>query len=87
MSLLQHLVDVVRMVLRLGPIEGRRFAAKMAALHTGEPRFAVTIMGSRHLGGGLPSHAEIHVADDAGAVERAEEVSSDLVLQFLFADG
>ena len=32
-------------------------------------------------------HAEIHVADDAGAVERTEEVGGDLVLQFLLADG
>ncbi len=35
----------------------------------------------------LRRHAEIHVADDAGAVERAEEVGGDLVLQFLLADG
>ena len=31
--------------------------------------------------------AEIHVADDTGAVERAEEVVGNLVLQLLFADG
>ena len=59
----QHLVDIGRMILRLGPIEG---------LGTRAP---------------LRRHAEIHVADDAGAVERAEEVGGDLVLQFLLADG
>ena len=59
----QHLVDIGRMILRLGPIEG---------------------LGARSP---LRRHAEIHVADDAGAVERAEEVGGDLVLQFLLADG
>ena len=32
-------------------------------------------------------HAEVDVTDNASAVERTEEVSGNLVLQFLFSDG
>ena len=77
-QLREHAVYVRRMVLGLGPKDtGRTDGSSVRVLNGLAAR-------STRL---FRRHAEVDVADNASAVERTEEVSGDLVLQFLFSDG